>query len=292
MTQDPYQTLGLSRAASDDEIRATFRRLAKELHPDLNPGDSAASDRFKRASAAYEIIGDPQKRRQFDAGEIDASGEPRRGYAGAGAPFEDFGFGDVFSDIFARTHHAGPGARSGGVRLRGQDVRYTLDVEFLEAVSGARKRVTLPEGGTLDLNVPRGVTDGQVLRLRGKGAPGLNGGEQGDALVEVRIRPHAKFKRSGDDILLQLPITLDEAVLGAKLEVPTTEGRVNLTLPKGTSSGAVFRLRGKGVRNTTTGAAGDQLVTVNIVMPNEIDESLAYFFSEWRQKHKYDPGRG
>ena len=149
----------------------------------------------------------------------------------------------------------------------------------------------MPEGGTLDLTVPEGVTDGQVLRLKGKGAPGLRGGESGDALIEIRVRPHAQFKRQNDDILLEVPITIDEAVLGAKIEVPTASGRVALQVPKATSSGRVFRLKGKGVRNLATGTTGDQLVTVKIVLPEAIDDSLAYFLSEWRQKHGYDPGR-
>jgi len=208
------------------------------------------------------------------------------GARGRGGPiFEDFG--DVFSDLFSGGGRAG--ARGGNFATRGRDVRYTLDVDFLEAVQGAKKRVTLPDAGVLDLNVPEGVTDGQVLRLRGRGEPGIAGGETGDALVEIHVRPHRDFRREGDDILLDLPITLDEAVLGGKVEVPTAGGRVQLTIPKGTSSGQVLRLKGKGVRNATTGATGDELVTVRIVLPDTIDEGLSYFLSEWRQKHRYDP---
>lgn len=298
MAEDPYKVLGLEKTASDDDVRRAFRQLAKQLHPDLHPGDNAAAERFKKVSAAYDILGDADKRKKYDRGEIDAAGEPRRGferqYAGAGQggarTFNetDFGFGDIFSDLFGARGQRGPGA---GFSLRGQDIRYTLDVDFLEAVGGAKKRVTLPEGGTLDLTVPEGVADGQVLRLKGKGAPGLRGGESGDALIEVRVRPHAQFKRQGDDILLEVPITIDEAVLGAKIEVPTISGRVALQVPKATSSGRVFRLKGKGVRNPGLGTAGDQLVTVRIVLPETIDDSLAYFLSEWRQKHGYDPGR-
>jgi DnaJ-class molecular chaperone len=175
--------------------------------------------------------------------------------------------------------------------FRGQDLRYTLEVDLLEAVAGAKKRVTLPDGGVLDLAVPEGVNDGQVLRLKGKGQPGPRGGEAGDALVEIKVRGHAHFKRVGDDILHDLAISIDEAVLGAKIEVPTATGRVQLTLPKGTSSGRVFRLKGKGVANRITGTSGDQLVTVSIVLPEAIDDGLAYFLSEWRQKNAYDPRR-
>ena len=170
-------------------------------------------------------------------------------------------------------------------------MRYTLEIDFLEAAAGAKKRVTMPDGGVLDLTVPEGVADGQVLRLKGKGSPGVRGSEPGDALVEIKVRPHPQFKRVGDDIALELPITIDEAVLGDKIEVPTVSGRVQLTIPKGTSSGRAFRLKGKGVRNTATGNTGDQLVTVRIVLPDTIDDKLAYFMSEWRQTHRYDPGR-
>jgi len=194
------------------------------------------------------------------------------------------GFGDMFSDLFGATR-----GRSRTYQTRGQDLRYTLDVEFLEAVSGARKRVTLPEGGILDLVVPEGVDDGQVLRLKGKGRASMRGGEPGDALVEIKVRSHRDFRRQGDDIILDLAVTIDEAVLGARIEVPTATGRVALSLPKGTNSGTVFRLRGKGVRNLTTGAQGDQLVTVRIVLPERIDDQLSYFMAEWRQKHAYDP---
>jgi DnaJ-class molecular chaperone len=294
MADDPYAILGVPRSATDEDIRRAFRKLAKELHPDINR--SGTDERFKKVSSAYEILGDPEKRSAFDRGEIDGRGEPRRdGFrhyprgarAGAGAGFEEFAFSDIFSDVFG-------GGRAGprpGFAVKGHDVRYTLDVDFLEAVKGTTKRVTLPGGGTLDLNVPAGVGDGQVLRLKGKGARGLGAGEPGDALVEIHVRAHALFKRVDDDILIEVPITVDEAVLGAKVEVPTVTGRVQLTIPKGTSSGRVFRLKGKGIKSAGKSEPGDQLVTVKIMLPEVIDDSLAYFFSEWRQKNRYDPGR-
>lgn len=307
MASDPYGILGLQRTASDEEIRAAFRRLAKTSHPDLHPGDSAAAERFKKLSAAYDILGDAEKRRQYDAGLIDAAGEPVRGFgprhrghpgahpgahpharagAGAGVP----PFGDIFTDLFGSDGGFG-GPRPGhpGFRARGQDVRYTLDVEFMEAITGVRRRVTMPDGGVLDLVVPEGVVDGQVLRLKGKGKPGLGGADPGDALVEIHVRPHPDYTRSGDDIAMNLPISLDEAILGGRVEVTTPTGRVHVTLPKGTSSGQVFRLRGKGAKNAATGKHGDLLATVRIVLPDKIDDGLAYFISEWKNKHRYDP---
>jgi DnaJ-class molecular chaperone len=304
MADDPYVTLGVAKGASDEDIRRAFRKLAKELHPDLNPPNSAGTEeQFKKVSSAYEILSDPKKRGAFDRGEIDARGDPRRdGFrqyasgaargarAGARAGFEDVDVGDIFSDIFGGARY-GRSGRRGGFSVKGPDVRYTLELDFLEAVLGAKKRVTMPEGGVLDLSIPAGVSDGQVLRLKGKGAVGIGTTERGDALVEVRVRPHARFQRSDGDILLEVPITIDEAILGAKIEVPTIAGRVQLTLPKGTNSGRVFRLKGKGIKRAGRPEVGDQLVTVRIVLPDTIDDSLAYFFSEWRQKNRYDPGR-
>ncbi len=298
MADDPYIVLGVGKAATQEEITRAFRKLAKELHPDVNPNNKAATERFKKASAANELLSDPDKRRKYDRGEIDGSGEPRRAYypqgnsygGGARRPAGAYGqtaaddgaFGDIFDGLFGSRGR--PAAA-----MRGQDLRYTLEVDLLEAVTGTKKRVTLPDGGVLDLNVPEGVDDGQVLRLKGKGAGAMRGIEPGDALVEIRVRPHPDFKRVGDDLAMELPISLDEAVLGAKIEVPTATGRVQLTVPKGTSSGRVFRLKGKGVANRATGNIGDQLVTVRIQLPEKIDDGLAYFLSEWREKNGYNP---
>jgi DnaJ-class molecular chaperone len=302
MAEDPYKVLGVARNASEDDIRRAYRKLAKENHPDLNPANKvAAEERLKVINAAFAIVGDSEKRRQFDVGAIDANGEPRRTFSRTGAGYggarsggaahgaDDMGFSDIFADLFGRargTAGAGP-----GFAPKGQDVRYTLEVDFLEATAGAKKRVTLPDGGILDLAVPEGVADGQILRLKGKGGAGPRGAEPGDALVEIKVRTSADFKRTGDDIHIDVPITIDEAILGAKIEVPTIAGRVQLSIPRATSSGQVFRLKGKGVRNATTRLHGDQLVTVRIVLPATIDEKLAYFMTEWRLSHGYDAGR-
>jgi DnaJ-class molecular chaperone len=299
MIEDLYSTLNVKRSASADEIRTAYRKLAKELHPDLHPGDKAAEEKFKRVSAAFAILGDPEKRKRYDAGEIDASGQEKAGQfyrdfaeGRGGARYrsaEGFGdFSDLFSDLFGG-RAAGFGGGPGGFQMKGHDYRYNLDIDFMEAVNGAKKRILLPEGETLDMNVPAGVTQGQVLRLKGKGGPGVGRAPAGDALIELRIKPHPFFERDGDDIVLELPVTLDEAVLGAKVEAPTISGRVAISVPKGASSGQTLRLRGKGVRNAQTGATGDQLVKIKIVMPGRVDPELERFVKAWREQHAYDP---
>lgn len=293
MSKDLYQVLGVARNASQDEIRKAYRKLAKELHPDLNPGNAGAADRFKEVSAAYEILGDAAKRARYDRGEIDASGAERpqhtfyREYADAGgartyyttAGFEDFeDISDLFSDLFGRRAAWAPG----------RDVHYRLEVDFLDAVNGAKRRVTLPDGQALDLSIPAGTKDGTILRLKGKGATDRGGGPAGDSLVEVSVRPHPVFKRDGDDIVIELPITLDEAVLGGKVEVPTVSGRVTMTVPKGVNTGDVLRLKGKGVKPPRR-PAGDQRVVIKIVLPETIDSDLEKFMASWRERHRYDP---
>lgn len=285
MDQDLYKILSVKRTANHDEIRGAYRKLAKEYHPDRNPGDKEAEEQFKRISAAFDILGDPDKRKRYDAGEIDASGrDTPGGFYDARRSSERFNdYGDIFGDFFGRSS---PG---GGFNMRGMDYRYHLEIDFLEAVNGIKKRVLLPEGETLDINVPSGVVQGQVLRLKGKGGPGVGRGQAGDALIELKIRPHPFFEREGDDIILDLPITLDEAVLGGKVEAPTIGGRVALTINKGASSGQTLRLRGKGVKNAQSGNTGDQLVKLRIVMPQRLDRELTEFMEGWRASHSYDP---
>ena len=292
MAEDPYKILGVSRTASEDEIRSAYRKMAKELHPDLNPGDKQAEEKFKKVSAAFRILGDADLRKKFDRGEIDAGGQERPeaqfyrefsgGRGGRADRFEEnSSFSDIFGDLFGN-------AGGGGFGGRGEDIRYTLDVEFMEAACGAKKRIKLPDGGTLDMNVPAGVVDGQVLRLKGKGESGLDG-TKGDALIEIAIKSHEYFDRDGNDILLDLPITVYEAVLGTKAEVPTLTGRVTLTIPPNSSSGKLLRLRSKGVENARTKKTGDLLVRLKIILPENADDLLVKMMESWRDEHGYNP---
>jgi DnaJ-class molecular chaperone len=295
---DPYQILGVAKDASADDIRSAYRKLAKKHHPDLNPGNKAAEERFKQVSSANDLLSDPEKRARYDRGEIDASGEPRaerpsyRSYADAGAGTgrrygaEDIGgMGDIFADLFAQ-------AQERGTRpARGRDVTYSLAVDFTDAITGAQQRLTLPDGRTLDVRVPPGMEDGQTLRLRGQGGDGANGGPAGDALIEVHVYPHKLFRREGDDILLDLPISLKEAVLGGRVTVPTVTGAVAMTVPPRTDTGAVLRLRGRGVPARGNRPAGDQLVTLKIVVP-DADDALEKFLREWKPANEVDPRKG
>jgi len=301
MAEDLYSVLGVPKTASADEINKAYRKLAKKLHPDLNPGDTAAEERFKQISHAYSILKDPEQRGKYDRGEIDASGQERpqqryyREYAGGpeGAQyhstrgFEDIGaFSDLFGDMFGggAGMRGGRGGRGGRFSMRGQDAQYHLDIPFLDAVNGTKQRITLPDGSTLDVTIPPGVSDGQVLRLKGKGMPGLGEGPPGDALVEIGIRPHPVFKREGNDIVVEVPISFDEAVLGGKVEVPTISGRVAVTVPAGSNTGQTLRLKGRGVKGK-----GDQLVKLSVMMPEKIDDDLKSFAEEWKKSHAYDP---
>ncbi|MBW6506855.1 MAG: DnaJ domain-containing protein [Rhodobacteraceae bacterium] len=316
MTNDPYATLGVKKTATEDEIKKAYRKIARASHPDLNPDDKTAEARFKAASLAYDLLKDPETRARFDRGEIDASGAERperrfyRDYAEApGNPYrsqraEDFAdVSDIFAEFFRQRGQAGgqtsgqtagqaSGARQGqGFRTAGTDLHYALEVPFLDAARGGTTRITLPDGSMLDVTIPEGTAEGQTLRLRGKGAPGLGGGAPGDAYVTLSVRPHPLFRREGNDIVLTLPITIDEAVLGAKVEVPTIGGAVNVTIPAGASSGRVLRLRGRGVK--AKGAApGDQRVELRIVAPPKPDEALAEFLRGWRTTHAHNPRKG
>lgn len=316
MSLDPYAALGVSKTATDEEIRKAYRRIVKTSHPDLNPDDPAAAERFKAASAAYDLLKDPEKRARFDRGEIDAMGQERpeyqfyrqyagregnpyartgaRAHAGAGpGEFEDIS--DLFEEILRGRGDSGSsrwGFSSREVHARGADVRYRLAVSFLDAAKGATKKLLMPDGASLEVKIPAGIRDGQTIRLRGKGQPGIGDGPPGDALITIEVAPHPVFSRDGNDIRVVLPITIDEAVLGGKVPVPTIDGTVKLTIPKGASSGRVLRMKGRGIKPARGGKAGDQLVELKIVLPPEIDEELAEFMQRWRKNHAYDPRKG
>jgi len=297
--KDPYETLGVERSASPDAIQKAYRRLAKKLHPDLNPGNKEAEERFKAVSAAYGLLSDADKRAQYDRGEIDDTGaeKPRQRFykdfaseAATGHPYENYsGFADFADsdDVLSELLRRGANVH---VRARGEDVRYHLPIEFLEAVTGATKRLTLPDGKTLDVTIPAGIQNGQVLRLRGKGRPGIGDGEPGDALVEITIKPHRFFAREGNDVYLDLPVTLSEAILGARITVPTPTGAVAMTVPKGSNTGTVLRLRGKGVLRRD-GSHGDELVRLKVMLPEQPDPELEAFAAKWEGGKAHDPRR-
>jgi DnaJ-class molecular chaperone len=302
MSDDPYAALGLTKTATEAEIKKAYKRIARDSHPDLNPGDPKAEARFKAASSAHDLLKDPERRARFDRGEIDAQGHDKperrfyREYAeGPEATyhtsrgFEDIDMSDVFSDLFGRRAKGGGGG-GGGFSARGQDQHFTLEISFLDSVYGATQRLSLPGGGPLEVTIPQGVQDGQTIRLRGKGAPGFGEGPPGDALVTITVAPHPTFRREGDDIEIELPITFDEAVLGGKVETPTIDGKVALTIPKGATTGQMLRLRGRGVKRGDR--RGDQRVRLKIVAPPEIDSALSAFFEDWRKTHAYDPRKG
>ncbi|MFD1796249.1 J domain-containing protein [Paracoccus aurantiacus] len=304
---DPYKALGLTKSASQDEIKKAYRKIAKTDHPDLNP-DPAAAERFKAASAAYDLLKDPDQRARFDAGEIDATGQERaqqryyRDFAERGDnPYRQYSsagygdFSDVFDDLFGGRAGGGMGGntsggfegfrRSGagqGFDMRGQDMRFDLDVDFMTAAKGGSTRIVLPGGDALEVQIPEGAEDGQTIRLRGKGGPGYGKGAAGDAYLTLHVSPHPDWRRDGNDVTTTLPITIDEAVLGGKVEVPTLDGAVSMNLPRGASSGQKLRLKGKGIKG------GNQYVELKVVLPPQVDDELAEFMRKWREDHAYD----
>jgi DnaJ-class molecular chaperone len=299
--KDPYETLGVQKTDSEAAIRSAYRKLAKRFHPDLNPNKPEAAERFKEINAANDILSDPEKRGRYDRGEIDAAGNevpPQHPY------YRDFGDapgrekyyqGNIdpedLDSIFAQAFGGGGGrfaGTAGGRRFtaRGPDAHYTLTVGFLDAANGTTRRITLPEGRTLDVKIPAGVRDGHLLRLKGQGMAGLGGGPPGDALVEIAVAPHPLFRREGDNIIVELPVTIQEAVLGATLEVPTIKGKVRLTIPPNSGSGTRLRLRGRGIHH------GHQFVQLHVVLPPAEEPELAEFLKSWQPQHPFNPRAG
>ena len=297
--KDPYEVLGVQKTATEAAIRAAYRKLAKRHHPDLNPGKPEAAERFKEINAANDILSDAEKRARFDRGEIDAAGNevpPEHPF------YRDFGDApgnekyhanidpEDLESIFARAFGGagGPAGAAGGRRFtaRGADAHYTLTVSFLDAANGTTRRITLPEGRTLDVRIPAGVRDGHLLRLKGQGMPGLGGGPSGDALVEIAVAPHPLFRREGDDIIVELPVTLQETVLGATLEVPTIKGKVRLTIPPNSGTGTRLRLRGRGIHQ------GHQYVQLHVVLPPSEEPELAAFLKSWQPRQPFNPRAG
>jgi DnaJ-class molecular chaperone len=298
---DLYAVLGVPKTATQSEIKAAFRKLAKKYHPDLNPGDKDAEAKFKQIGTAFDILGDEEKRKRYDAGEIDSEGNERIPQGGfyrdyATNPGEGFkystsshGFGNL-EDLFEFFGQGVSGRRTAGkaqIQFPGEDAHYRMKVSFQEAATGAEKRITLPDGAELTVKIPEGLRDGQVIRLKGKGHPGYGGGPPGDALITVEVEPHPQFTRDGNNIRYELPISLPEAVLGAEVLVPTLTGNAKLKIPEGSSSGTVLRLKGKGIKG------GDQLVKLRIVLPpKESQKELREFLKDWSMKHPYNPREG
>lgn len=291
----PYEVLGVLPSASADDIKKAYRTLAKKLHPDLNPGNKKVEQQFKEVSVAYDLISDPAKRARFDRGEIDASGAERpdrafyRRYAEGreGAKYrdssidEDSVVDDLFSNLFRQRRPERP------LQMRGADVTYVAAVDFIEAAVGAKKRLMLTDGKSLDVTIPAGTEDGQTLRLKGQGLPGVGGGPAGDAYIEIKVAPHPQFARQGNDVHIELPITLPEAVLGATITTPTVDGPVSLKVPPESNTGSVLRLRGKGVVDRATGQRGDQYVRLKVMLPDKADPELKEFVEQWARRHPY-----
>ncbi|SCA57694.1 Heat shock protein DnaJ [Candidatus Terasakiella magnetica] len=313
--RDPYAVLSLSKNATQNDIKSAYRKLARQNHPDLHQGDTKAEERFKEIQAAYQLLSDEDKRSQFDRGQIDADGNQtfrsggfggqRRGgnagggFGGAGGfhdIFKDFanqarggrrqedpfsGFGGGFNSDF------GGGFEESHPQQKGATVNCWLELEFSEAATGCKKTVRLPTGKELNVNVPAGFEDGQSLRLKGQGMPGLNGAPSGDAMVEIHIKPDPMFSRKGTDVHLDLPITVPEAIMGAKIEAPTIDGPVHVKVPEHANSGTTLRLRGKGIK-TKDGKRGDQYVKLRVMLPEKSDKEFSDFVKQWAERKPYD----
>jgi DnaJ-class molecular chaperone len=297
--RDPYEILGVAKGADIKEVKKAYRKLARQLHPDLHPGDTKAENQFKEVSSAHQFLSNADQKARYDRGEIDASGAPRaertfyRTYAD-GRPgsrysdpqevFRDPDGMDIFADLFRGVRHS---AAWQAEQMRHADTRHRLEIDFLDAANGAVREIVLPGGKRLKVTIPPGATDGQVLRLRGQATQSAGGGRAGDVLIEIEVRSHPMFTRKGDDIHAELPITLPEAVLGARIEVPTVAGNVTLTVPKGANTGTRLRVKGKGVMAPGGRGRGDHYVTFKVMLPDKPDPELAELVEKWAARHPY-----
>lgn len=297
--RDPYAVLGIAKGADIKEVKKAYRKLARDLHPDLHPGDAKTEDRFKEVAAAHQFLAAAEQKGRYDRGEIDASGAPRadrtfyRTYA-EGSPksrysdpqeaFSNLEGMDVFSDLFRGVRH---NAAWQAEQMRRADVRHKLEVDLVDAANGTVREIVLPGGKRLKVTIPPGSADGQVLRLRGQATQSGGGGRAGDVHIEIKVRPHPMFTRNGDDIHAELPITLPEAVLGAKIQVPTVAGTVSLTVPKGANTGTRLRIKGKGGLARGGRSRGDHYVTLKVMLPDKPDTELADLVEKWAARHPY-----
>lgn len=310
--KDPYKVLGVDKNTSQADLKKTYRKLAMKLHPDQNPGDEKVAEQFKEVSAAYALLSDEKMKARYDRGEINADGSEKGFYkyrqnaggnpygggfgggrGGGGNPFgSGFDAEDLFSSIFGGMgggggpRSASGRSRAGTARKRGKDKTYTISIDFLDAVLGSKKQIKLDNGKTLNINTPVNVKEGQQIRLKGQGLPGTGGGSSGDALIEVNIKKHPYFTRNGNDILIDLPITLEEAVMGAKVTVPALTGKIALRVPKHSSSGKTMRLKEKGAMDPKTKKRGDLLVKLQIMLLGDNLKGLESTVKKWESKDK------
>jgi DnaJ-class molecular chaperone len=309
LAKDPYQELGVARGASADEVRKAFRKLAKKHHPDVNRGNKDAEEKFKRISGAFDILGDVDKRKKFDAGEIDADGRETAGAYGSGfggggynraqggqgpwgdpaggagfrsANFEGVDLNDILGDMFGGRGRGG----GGGFQSRGADVRATVEIDLEDAIQGGKKRIAFSDGRTLDITIPKGAADGQVLRLKGQGGAGRAG--SGDALIEISIRPHPLYRRETEGLVMDLPVSAPDAILGGKVQAPTPEGSVTLNIPAGSNSGSTLRLKGRGLTDGQ-GRRGDLFARLVVTLPETPDPDLIRVAEDWRRNRPYTP---
>lgn len=305
MAKDYYQILGVPKSASDEEIRKAFKKLARKYHPDVNPGDKKAEDKFKEFSEAYDTLSNPEKRKKYDAfGNVYFEGFPGGGrsytYTSTSDPFggvndsTQFDLGDLFGDFFGGGVRKKPRdgfsyPSSANKPRQGRDLSVSLDLDLLESIQGCEKQIRLNNGVTFKVKIPPGVAEGSRIRLAGKGEPGYHGGDGGDVYIEPKIRPHPYFKRDGNDLLVEVPITVSEALNGAKIKVPTVDGFVQLIIPPKSQSGQKLRLKGKGIENVKTKLKGDQYVVLQIKIPDALDEATHQELTQILKGREPDP---